>query len=268
MTSSSSGERSRLQLPSARSLRLPVVTTVSTPSGNGLWNAAASAQGAHPDVHLISLGQDDGHRLRMNRAHHVVRLRGQEATEIGVHLALLHFPHRCPVAPLVPEPRRHLLAVGGVGFREADQRDQAAVFRPKPAAPVRRLHVPDVRRAAVDLLALQPKAGDGMPQRAIVSSRSPSTVLTMGAIVSGNTPGNGGRLPVWACMDRVKWRMADWPWVIEQRLQMGAIPSFTKTQPLTAGRKQSRAVRDSLHADGWIASEGVKRQGNRIWKFL
>ena len=101
-----------------------------------------------------------------------------------------------------------------------------------------------------------------MPQRAIVSSRSPSTVLTMGAIVSGNTPGNGGRLPVWACMDRVKWRMADWPWVIEQRWQMGAIPSFTKTQPLTAGRKQSRAVRDSLHADGWIASEAGEEESH------
>ncbi|KMO10047.1 hypothetical protein SQ03_31145 [Methylobacterium platani JCM 14648] len=37
--------------------------------------------------------------------------------------------------------------------------------------------------------------GGGKPQRIIVSTRSPSSICTTGAIWSGKTPGSGGRLP-------------------------------------------------------------------------
>jgi hypothetical protein len=58
--------------------------------------------------------------------------------------------------------------------------------------------------------------GPGMPQRAIISSRSPSALLrTIGAIWSGKRPGNSGRLPVRSCLARNQSRMAAWPLVKE-----------------------------------------------------
>ena len=59
-------------------------------------------------------------------------------------------------------------------------------------------------------------AGDGMPQRAGASSRTPSApVLTIGARWSGNIPGRAGRLPVMSRIARASSRMACWFVVIE-----------------------------------------------------
>ena len=63
--------------------------------------------------------------------------------------------------------------------------------------------------------------GDGIPQRAIASSRSPSAAFrTMGAEVSGKTPGSEGRLPVVSRIARVNSRAAVWLLVMLYRLHM------------------------------------------------
>ncbi len=54
-----------------------------------------------------------------------------------------------------------------------------------------------------------------MPQHAIVSVRSLSTMRTIAAVVSGKTPGIDGRLSVVSRIDRVNLRIAVWPLVIE-----------------------------------------------------
>jgi hypothetical protein len=59
--------------------------------------------------------------------------------------------------------------------------------------------------------------GPGMPQGAMTSSRSPSTLLrTIGASWSWKMPGNAGRLPVlsWAA------RIAAWPLVSDYGYRM------------------------------------------------
>jgi hypothetical protein len=57
-------------------------------------------------------------------------------------------------------------------------------------------------------------AGPGMPQRAIASSRTPSTTRTIGAGMSGYTPGIGGRLPARSRSIAKSRRMASWPRVM------------------------------------------------------
>ena len=55
---------------------------------------------------------------------------------------------------------------------------------------------------------------DGIPQRAIINSRTPSGAFrTIGAMVSGNMPGSGGRLPVVSRSARVNAMIAAWPLV-------------------------------------------------------
>jgi hypothetical protein len=63
--------------------------------------------------------------------------------------------------------------------------------------------------------------GGREPQRIIVSWRSPSgAVRTTGAIMSGNTAGRLGRLPVRSRPTRKRRRMASWLRVMEYRLHV------------------------------------------------
>lgn len=65
-----------------------------------------------------------------------------------------------------------------------------------------------------DFLPFKSKAGEGMLQRAMVSSRPSGWLRTIGAAWSGKSPGSGGRLSVRSLMARVNSRMACWPLVM------------------------------------------------------
>lgn len=66
-----------------------------------------------------------------------------------------------------------------------------------------------------ELRPCRANAGYGMPHLAITSSRSPRLLRMMGAILLGNTPGNGGWLPVMSLMVFASARMDVWLDVIE-----------------------------------------------------
>ena len=87
-------------------------------------------------------GENHGHRLRMDRRDHRIRLCRQEGVEVGIHLPLLGLSQAAPVRPdpgeghqrsvlIRGKPHRHLLALGSrLVLREAGEGHQATVRPP------------------------------------------------------------------------------------------------------------------------------------------
>ena len=81
-------------------------TTINALSGSGRCSVSASLahRRRHPGVALFQRGQDDGHCLGMHRPDLGIRLRGQEAEQVGSHLAL---SFRTLVHPGTQIPAKH-----------------------------------------------------------------------------------------------------------------------------------------------------------------
>ena len=120
----------------------------------------------------------------MNRPDDRVRLGRQDAEKVIRRFAFPDLPNRRPARPdagekgerpaiVEREPNRRPRAVRqNLVFGEARERNDAATFDAEPSPPVRRGDVADIGDAGVGLSALQANIGDGMPQRAMASSRS------------------------------------------------------------------------------------------------
>jgi hypothetical protein len=110
-------------------------------------------------------GQDDRHRLRMNRRHDGVTLSRQEAEKFvpAFDRALLgprtprqkaHRPCEGEDGPILGkgEPSRRLARLGILVFSKRCRRNQATVLLTEPSSPVRAAHVADVRDGCAAVL--------------------------------------------------------------------------------------------------------------------
>ena len=192
-----------------------------------LQGACFSPGGPDPDVRLLGGLEDYGHGLRMDRRHHGIRIAGQEGEQVA-----RRSPHplwsfaqtsnwsRCRLSSWANQTGTFLPS-GVVSYSLKDVKGT----RHRLPSPSQRYQCGDftfrtlVTPASL-LLPFRAKTGDGIPQRPIVSVRSPSTIRMIGAGQSGNTPGMGGRLPVRSQVTRNQSRMADCPLLTLQRLHM------------------------------------------------
>jgi hypothetical protein len=78
---------------------------------------------------------------------------------------------RCPQRKRAAASRRTRTRREGACRPVALRRHHTAVLAPRPAPPMRRRDVADIGDAWIAVLAFQAKMGEGMPQRAAVSSR-------------------------------------------------------------------------------------------------
>jgi hypothetical protein len=127
--------------------------------------------------------QDHRHCFRMDRADLLAGFGGEEPEDVIRRLAFLDLPDGRPARPdpgeegerpgfIEREPDRRLSAVGQcLVLTEAREWHRAAMLDTKPAPPMRGFDVPDVGDAESEFRPLRANSGDGMPQRAIVSSR-------------------------------------------------------------------------------------------------
>jgi hypothetical protein len=136
-----------------------------------------------------------GMALGMDRRDDRVRLGRKESEQVVRRLAFLDLAHRRPTGPDAGDEGERAAFIEGEPDRrpgtvrqdfilgETRERDDASALDAEPSSPVRRGDIADVCDARIGVAALvRAKTGEGMPQRAIVSSRTPSAALrTIGA---------------------------------------------------------------------------------------
>jgi hypothetical protein len=122
----------------------------------------------------------------MDRRHDSVRLRRQESEKIVFCLALFDLadglparPNACEKCERPPfiEREPDVSAFGLIELAERRERRDASALDTEPPSPMRR---GDVRTFVTPGSLLRPfraKTGDGIPQRAVLSSRTPSGAL-------------------------------------------------------------------------------------------
>ena len=152
-----------------------------------------SSKRAQPRVDLVMRGEDRRHSLRMDRADFGVRLRCQECKSIGRNLAL---------PGLRTDFQRVDIPAKTASGRLSSSANHSGCFLPSAVVSysenevhgtTQRLSTPSQRRQCGEAVLrtfvaprsvvrpFRAKTGDGMRHRAIVISRSPSTMRTIGA---------------------------------------------------------------------------------------
>jgi len=147
----------------------------------------------HPDVDFLARRQNDGHRFRMDCPDLLIRFGRQKPEDIICCLAFLDFPNRGPTRPDARKEGQWPGIVEGepTGGREPSGRTS---FSEKLVqGTTQRFSIPSQRRQCGDLtlrtlvtpgsdfLPFSAKTGDGMPHRAIISSRPSGWLRTIGA---------------------------------------------------------------------------------------
>jgi hypothetical protein len=135
----------------------------------------------HPDVDLLPRRQNDGHRVRVDRPDLLVRLGRQKREDVICGFAFLHFPDGGPARPDAGKEGQWPGLVEGEPNREPS--GSTSFSEKLVQGTMQRFSIPSQRRQCGDLtlrtlltpgsdfVPLRANTGDGIPQRAIVSSR-------------------------------------------------------------------------------------------------
>jgi hypothetical protein len=175
------------------------------------------AHDPHPSLHFVRRRQDHRHRLGVDGAHFGVRLRRQEGIDVVGGLALLDLPDRSPVGPVGPdageagegaglvERKPDVAAFGLVNslnelngttqrFSAPSHRVQCLLFTLRmlvvpPSGSIRSNSLKSTGlplawsfSARFFVASISAFDDDGMPKRAVASSRPSTPLRTIGAL--------------------------------------------------------------------------------------